>query len=81
MTHFKLSTLLIALCTFACSCAASNEVIDTPISDKPSIELRLCNVTNTSGEVEVTLANAAVAYCVLCNEGAATPSTLEMMKG
>lgn len=81
MTHFKLSTLLIALCTFACSCAASNEVTDTPISDKPSIELRLCNATNTSVEVEVTLANADVAYCVLCNEGAATPSTLEMMKG
>ena len=81
MTHFKLSALLIALCTFAYSCAATEEVTDTPIVEKPSIELRLTEATDKSVTVELMLTNADVAYCRLCDEGAATPSTLEMMKG
>ena len=82
MTHFKLSTLLIALCTFACSCAATNDVIDdTPREDATSIELSLIEVTGSYATVDVQLVNADVAYCLLCDDTAPTPQLSQLMKG
>lgn len=81
MIQFKFIMLIAALCSFTYGCAGDNsESTIPPAKDKTVIELRQISATDNSVDVEVTLANADIAYCRLYEADAATPS-LSALRG
>ena len=81
MIQFKFIMLIAALCSFTYGCAGDNsESTIPPAKDKTAIELRQISATDNSVDVEVTLANADIAYCRLYEADAATPS-LSALRG
>ncbi len=81
MKRIMLTSITLLLCTLISSCGSESQTPSTNDDTAPSITLEASTTTNTSVEVKVAISNADVAYCLLRDEGAATPSTLEMMKG
>ncbi len=75
------TSITLLLCTLIAYCGSETPEPTPDKSSNPTIELKAGNATNTSVDVEVTVTNADIAYCLLGAEDATTPSTLEMMKG
>lgn len=78
-TFFTIATLFATLFVACGNDTPSPE--PTPSKDKSSLSLEVVNTTNTSIEVRATLANADAAYLLLADEGTATPTLSQMLKG
>lgn len=80
MKRFGLLLLTLAMCAI-CTACGNEAPADKPIQTVTSVELALIEAKNDSVEIKLTLTDADVAYCLLLDEGAATPQLSQLMKG
>ena len=79
MIRIIISTLGVALSAILGGCGT--EPAPEPIKNETKIELNLASATDNAVTIGVTLQNADVAYCLLTDVAAATPSLSDMRKG
>lgn len=74
MTFMKLAILCSAIGSLLCSCNNNAPAPEPQPSGNPSIIISQSRSTETTVEVSITLENADIAYCMITEAEAATPS-------
>ena len=81
MMHFTQSILIAALSLFMISCGGDTPSGGGQSSLLPELRMEQATTTNSSIEVNFTLENADVAYCMLSDANSSTPVLSEVRKG
>lgn len=79
--HFTQSILIAALSLFMISCGGDTPSGGGQSSLLPELRMEQATTTNSSIEVNFTLENADVAYCMLSDANSSTPVLSEVRKG
>ena len=79
--HFTQSILIAAISLFMISCGGDTPSGGGQSSLLPELRMEQATTTNSSIEVNFTLENADVAYCMLSDANSSTPVLSEVRKG